>query len=201
MSGSPLSFDRATLERAFERMGDIAQDAGKIVEISVYGGSALVLTMNFRVGTRDVDAVFENDRTFVRQAAAVVAGEFGWEPTWLNDGVKGFLSAHDTDKHAKSLFRAYPSDGGPGLRVFVATPAYLFAMKCLAMRFGGLEESRDKEDILKLGGLLGVASSEDALAVVSRYYPLGKLPPKTQFGLAEIFDKEEPYEDASEKPC
>jgi hypothetical protein len=170
-------------------MGDMARDAGKIVEISIYGGSALVLTMDFRVGTRDVDAVFENDRTFVRQAAAAIADEFGWEPTWLNDGVKGFLSTHDTDRDAKSLFRAYPSDGGPGLRVLVATPAYLFAMKCLAMRFGGFEESRDKEDIRRLGGVLGVASSDDALAVVSRYYPLGKLPPKTQFGLEEIFGR------------
>jgi hypothetical protein len=39
MSGLPSSFDRAILERTFERMGDIAQDAGKIVEISVYDGS------------------------------------------------------------------------------------------------------------------------------------------------------------------
>jgi hypothetical protein len=31
------------------------------------------------------------------------------------------------------------------------------------------------------------ASATDAFAIVSRYYPSGRLPPKTQFGIEEIF--------------
>jgi hypothetical protein len=73
MGVSSKPFDRATIELAFERLGELARKAGKIVEISVYGGSALVLTTDFRIGTQDVDAVFENDRTFVRQAAGLIA--------------------------------------------------------------------------------------------------------------------------------
>lgn len=187
MTTSPKPFDRPTLHQAFGRLGELARAADKIVEISVYGGSALVLTTDFRIGTRDVDAVFESDRAFVRQAAGVVADEFGWEPNWINDGVKGFLSAYDSDANAKSLFHTYPDESGPGLRVLVATPAYLFAMKCLAMRAGGAGESGDVQDIRLLGAELGVNSAQDAFAIISRYYPLGKLPPKTQFGLEEIF--------------
>jgi hypothetical protein len=180
-------FDRTTLGQAFERLGGMARDAGKIVEISVYGGSALVLSMDFRVGTRDVDAVFESDRAFVRTAAVAIADEFGWEPNWINDGVKGFLSAKDDDADAKTLFHSYPSETGPGLRVLIATPSYLFAMKCLAMRVGGSESSADIEDIRALGASIGIGSIDEALTVVSRYYPAAKLPPKTRFGIEEIF--------------
>jgi hypothetical protein len=187
MSGPAKPFDRATLHQAFERLGELAKAAGRIVEISIYGGSALVLTTDFRVGTQDVDAVFENDRDFMRRAAGIVADEFGWDPAWINDGVKGFLSAIDGSAAAKALFRTYPDETGPGLRVLVATPAYLFAMKCLAMRAGGVDESGDVQDIRNLAAELGIASAKDALLAVSRYYPLERIPPKTQFGIEEIF--------------
>jgi hypothetical protein len=187
MRASSKSFDKAAIELAFERLGELAREAGKIVEISVYGGSALVLTTEYRIGTQDVDAVFENDGKFIRQAAAIVAEEFGWNSDWINDGVKGFLSAQDGNAESKRLFRTYPTEQEPGLRVLVATPAYLFAMKCLAMRLGGTHESSDVTDIRRLGAELGIGSAKDAFEIVSRYYPLARLPPKTQFGLEEIF--------------
>jgi hypothetical protein len=180
-------FDRDTIEQAFSRLGELAEAAGAIVEISVYGGSALVLTTSFRTGTQDIDAVFDTDRIFIRNAAHVVGQEFGWHDDWINDGVKGFLSAHDKDPSAKSLFRSYPSETGAGLRVFVATPAYLFAMKCLAMRAAGVERSQDIEDIRNLGAILGIASAEQAFGLIMRYYPAGRIAPKTRFGVEEIF--------------
>jgi hypothetical protein len=125
MAESSPAFDRGTLEKALQRLGELAAQANKRIDISVYGGSALVLTSDFRVSTQDVDAVFEQDRPFMRKAARIVADEFGWRENWINDGVKGFLSAHDTDHDAKSLFRGYPNETGPGLRVFVASPNYL----------------------------------------------------------------------------
>jgi hypothetical protein len=101
-------FDRATLETAFERIGQMAVAAGKLVEISVYGGSALVLTLNHRPATRDVDGVFEKDRAFIRRATEAVAAEFGWRSDWLNDGVKGFLSRADGAPGAKTLYARFP---------------------------------------------------------------------------------------------
>lgn len=183
----PSPFDRAALERAFERLGSMAVEAGKLVEISVYGGSALVLTFPQRPATRDVDAVFEADRDFVREAARIVGDEIGWGRDWINDGVKGFLSRADADPDSKRLFRTYPTDGLAGLRVLVASPAYLFAMKCLAMRAGGTGGPDDTQDIRRLAAALGIYSVGEAIAVVMRYYPAAALPPKTRFGLEEIF--------------
>jgi hypothetical protein len=55
------------------------------------------------------------------------------------------------------------------------------------MRVGGTTESQDIEDIRQLGAILGIASFEDALARVMRYYPSKQIAPKVQFGLQEIF--------------
>jgi hypothetical protein len=188
----PSPFDRAALEQAFERLGSMALAAGRLVEISVYGGSALVLTFPQRPATRDVDAVFEADRVFVRRAARIVGDELGWGGDWINDGVKGFLSQADSDPDSKRLLRTYPADGPSGLRVLVASPAYLFAMKCLAMRAGGVEGPDDKQDIRRLAAALGIDSVGEAIAVVMRYYPATELPPKTRFGLEEIFGEPGP---------
>ncbi len=187
MKPGATPFDRATLELAFGRLGALAAAEGKLIEISIYGGSALLLTFDQRAATRDVDAVFDKDREFVRRAAARVAEEFGWTGHWINDGVKGFLSARDVQPDAKSLFRSYPPNRSAGLRVFLASPSYLFAMKCLAMRVGGTETSQDISDIRLLGGALGISTFDEANAVVSQYYPAGRISPKTQFGLQEIF--------------
>lgn len=179
--------DRESLEGAFAALGQKACRAGKIVEIAVYGGSALVLTLPGRVATKDVDAVIDQDRDWVRQAAAELADERGWPRDWLNDGVKGWLSHRDADPDAKALFKTYPSEDEPGLRVFVATPHYLFAMKCLAMRIGGVDETQDRADIEALAREIGIATAGAALEIVSRYYPSSKVPPKTQYGVEEIF--------------
>jgi hypothetical protein len=151
------------------------------------GGSALLLTLNRQVNTRDVDAVFEKDKDFVRKLAADMAAEFGWDENWLNDGVKGWLSTIDADPRAKALFKTYPSEERPGMRVFVAKPEYLFAMKCRAMRVGGVDSSSDIEDIRLLARAIGIASSEDALALVEKFYPNNIIEPKTRFGLRRFF--------------
>ena len=73
------------------------------------------------------------------------------------------------------------------MRVFLATPAYLFAMKCLAMRTAGAENATDIDDIRQLGAVLRIGNAADALKIVMRYYPEGRLSPKTRFGIDEIF--------------
>jgi hypothetical protein len=51
------SFDRKTLEYALAELGHRAFSAGRTVEIVIYGGSALLLTLNRQINTGDVDAV------------------------------------------------------------------------------------------------------------------------------------------------
>lgn len=182
-------FDRRTLEQALQELGRRAHAEGKTVEIAIYGGSALMLTYEWRIATRDVDAVFEADRQTIRRLAREIAEEHDWDPNWLNDGVKGFLSAADSRSDAKRLFRTYPSEADPGLRVMVASPAYLFAMKCRAMRIGGVDETADVDDIRRLAKEIGLSSVQEALDLVTDYYPAGLIEAKTRFGLEEIFEK------------
>jgi hypothetical protein len=197
------SFDLAALESAFTEFGRRCYTANRTVEIAVYGGSALLLTLNRELNTADVDAVFEKDKDFIRKVAATMAKDFGWDENWLNDGVKGWLSAIDSNPEVKALFRTYPSEQQPGLRVFVPKPEYLFAMKCRAMRVGGIDSSSDIEDIKLLARKIGIGSSKEALALVERFYPHNVLEPKTRFGLEEIFsnlDAQKPPTAASRKP-
>ena len=186
MGGTQI-FDLQALEFALNELGRRSYELGKTVEIAVYGGSALLLTMNRTVSTRDVDGVFEKDKDFVRKLAAEMAEEFDWDENWLNDGVKGWLSAIDANPGVKFLFRTYPSEERAGLRVFVPKPEYLFAMKCRAMRIGGVDSSSDVEDIRQLAEKIGLVSSEEAMALVESFYPRNMLEPKTRFGLEEIF--------------
>lgn len=182
-------FDRAMLELALRELGRRAHAAGKVVEIAIYGGCAVMLTLNYRVATKDVDAVFEKDKDFIRRVAAEMAEEFGWDSDWLNDGVKGWLSTVETDPSAKVFIGTYPSEDEPGLRVFVPRPEYLFAMKCRAMRIGGIAESQDIEDIRRLAQAIGIENAQQALDLVQAFYPRQIIAPKTQFGLEEIFSK------------
>ena len=193
----PTAFlTRENLESAFRELGLKAHAADKIVEIAVYGGSALVLILPGRAATKDVDAVMHHDPAWLRQAAAALAEERGWPSDWLNDGVKGWLSHRDADPEAKALFRTYPSEDKPGLRVLVASPNYLFAMKCMAMRIGGVDETQDRSDIETLARKIGITTAEQALEIVSQYYPLSKISPKTQYGVEEIFSRRPGASDA-----
>ena len=160
-----------------------------------------MLTLDRKINTGDVDAVFEKDKTFVRKLAADMAEEFGWDENWLNYGVKGWLSAKDADPHVKPLFKTYPSEEVPGLRVFVAKPEYLFAMKCLAMRVGGVDTNSDISDIKLLAREIAIKTSEDAVALVEKFYPRNMLEPKTRLGLEEIFSILDIQADDSEVSC
>jgi hypothetical protein len=195
IEAKPMQFDRPALEQAFARIGRRALEAGKLVEIAIDGGSALVLTLPARVATKDVDAIFEKDAAWIRHVAAEIGEELGWPAGWLNDAVKRFLSVRDEESDARRLHKAYPSERDPGLRVFVASAHYLFAMKCLAMRIGGIEEIQDRADIEAPAQHLGIRDAAAAMEVVSEYYPRSRISAKTQFGVEEIFggpEKDQP---------
>ena len=70
---------------------------------------------------------------------------------------------------------------------FVAQPEYLLAMKCLAMRIGA--EFHDEDDVRYLLRHLDVRSHEQALSIITRYYPLERFPQKTLYALAELLPR------------
>jgi hypothetical protein len=143
-------------------------------EVYLVGGAVMCLVLGARAATRDVDAFFRPTR-LIRQAAARVAVQAGVPHDWLNDAVKGFLGRRgDYDPYLEL----------PHLRIFVARPEYLLAMKCASMRLG--EEFHDLEDVRYLLRFLDIATVDEALAVVTRYFDAGELAPKTRLALEEL---------------
>jgi hypothetical protein len=146
-------------------------------ELYVVGGAVMCLALDARNSTRDVDALFRPTRV-VREAAARVASKAGLPDTWLNDAVKGFLSPRGDFDPFLDL---------PHLKVFVARPEYLLAMKCASMRLG--EEFHDLDDVRYLLRHLDVSTAEEALAIVRRYFDEERLPPKTRLVLEELLPR------------
>ncbi len=116
--------------RALRKIDLKARAAQVIVDLAIYGGTAMALVFDTRQATRDVDAIVRGAVDFLRSVVAEIAEEEGWPSDWLNDGVKGFVSANEK----MQLMQDFQASPGGGLRVYTPTPEYLFAMKCMAMR-------------------------------------------------------------------
>lgn len=157
---------------AFEKLGRKAAEAGKVIDLCVYGGSCLMMVSNFRVSTADVDAVATTDQGFIDAAAAAIASELSWPPDWLNDGVRTFLSPNVEGPQGHALSGTYPSEQEPGLRVYTPTAEYMLAMKLMAMRIDEYGDTgKDLEDILNLMSVVGIGSRADLIAIATDYYP------------------------------
>ena len=101
------------------------------------------------------------------------------DPHWLNDSVKGFMSA-------RGDFAAFFELDH--LSVMLAQPTYLLAMKCMAMRIG--EEFHDQDDVRYLLRLLDVRSYDQAIGIITKYYPLDKFPQKTLYALTDLLPRQ-----------
>jgi hypothetical protein len=172
MAVRPLS--KADITRLFDLLDGELSGAAAAGELYLVGGAVMCLVFDARPSTRDVDALFRPTRV-VREAAARVAVRAGVRQDWLNDAVKGYLSP-------RGEFETYLEL--PHLRVFVARPQYLLAMKCAAMRLG--EEFYDVDDVRYLLRYLDVRSPDEALAIVTSYFDEAQLLPKTRLILEEL---------------
>jgi hypothetical protein len=174
--------DRRTLIRALESLSAHLEREGVTGELCLYGGAVMVLAFQARQSTRDVDAIFQ-PASAVRQAARAVANELCLEEHWLNDGVKGFIS-HRGQVTSGDLPQF------PALRVVMATPEYLLAMKCMAARVAvAAGEPSDVADILFLIQHLRLKDANAVLALVEDYYPRDKIPVRTQYLVESLFEE------------
>ena len=162
------------IRRLLDLLADELGTAGVEGELYLVGGAVMCLAFDARPATRDIDALFRPTRE-IREAAARVADRVGVPRGWLNDAVKGFLDERGDFDPFLEL---------PGLRVFIARPEYLLAMKCASMRLA--EEFRDVDDVRYLLRYLNVTSVEQALVIVTRYVDEDRLMPKTRLALEEI---------------
>jgi len=156
---------------ALNELGQIAYEAGRVIDIAIYGGSCLMLVSNFRIATADVDAVAAKDQGFIDSAAQTNAERHVWSKDWLNDDVRTYLSPNVDGFEQHTLFRTYPREQTPGLRVFVPTAEYMLAMKLMALRLDPGGSKSDLEDILNLMQVAGMKDKGDILRFASRFYP------------------------------
>ena len=167
-----MELSRNLLERAFELMGDLAAQDGKVIDIAVYGGSCLLLAGNIHDVTRDVDAVFLSECGRGYQLADVVGRRLGLPDDWLNQAVKSVAPPKGNPQPNLPPFGEYPKNGPVGLRVYLPTPEYMLAMKLLANRLDDPEGlARDKRDLYFLMDVTGLATTEQLAGLVTLCYP------------------------------
>lgn len=149
--------DRQRLKLAFELLGQDLARRKVFVEIAVYGASSLILQFESRRTTEDVDAVVRQgyDEALLAPSVADVADRMDLAPDWLNNAV-GMFTPLVEDDALFTLSGTYPSGDRPGLRVLLAKPHYLLAMKLLAL--ASLDRGdKDLLDARALATALGVA--------------------------------------------
>ena len=178
--GSALS--REAIVRALSSLSEELGRQSATGELCLFGGTVMVLAFNARISTKDVDALFK-PASLIREIAHRIAEEQRLPSDWLNDGVKGYVSArHETTAGNLPQF--------PHLRLTMPVPEYLLAMKCMAARLGGtVGEPPDIPDIVFLIRHLRLPSAREVLDLVGQYYPASRIPVKTQYLIEGLFEE------------
>lgn len=173
---------RETILHALDLLSQGLGEKGVTGEVCLFGGTVMVLAFTARLSTKDVDALFQ-PTPLIRDLARRIGEEQHLPPDWLNDGVKGYLSArHETTAGNLPQF--------PHLRLTMPVPEYLLAMKCMAARLGGTTgEASDVADIVFLIRHLRLTSAPAVLEIVAQYYPANRIPVKTQYLVEGLFEE------------
>jgi hypothetical protein len=176
------SLSREDILAALRALSDELAKRKIIGEVCLFGGTVMVLAFTARLTTKDVDALFQPAQ-MIRNLAGRIADDQHLPANWLNDGVKGFLSArHETTTGNLPQFSH--------LRLTMPVPEYLLAMKCMAARMGGANaEPSDISDIIFLIRHLRLTSAKEVLDLVTQYYPPNRIPVKTQFLIEGLFEE------------
>ena len=169
-----MALQQDDISRLLKRLNDELAPTGITGELYLVGGAVMCLAFDARQSTKDIDGFFKPARV-IREVARRVAADLGLAGDWLNDAVKGYLSN-------KGDFREYLELSN--LRVMIASPEYLLAMKCLALRLG--EEFHDEADVRFLLRYQNITSYQNALEIICRYYPLEQFPQKALYALEEM---------------
>ncbi len=168
---APL-LDRAFLHRAFRLLGDGLARRGVLAELYVFGGAALALAYDTRRVTRAVGALFHPHNVVIQEAARV-ARDLGLPPWWLNEQASVYVAGGDDQ--STCVF------DHPGLRVMVASPRHLLAMKVLSAR------TRDRQDILTLAEHLNLVTSAEVLQVLEQVFPDEPVSDRSRAAVEELF--------------
>jgi hypothetical protein len=135
------------------------------LEVSIYGGAALLLAYNLRESTKDIDALLQ-PREAGEKLVAQVARDLDLPVDWLNSEVAQFVSPKRESKR-----RCAELESATGLIVHVPSAEYLLAMKSLACRrpIGGYRG--DVEDLLFLIRKMEIRSLDTIQQAIDRFFP------------------------------
>jgi hypothetical protein len=146
-------------------------------EINIYGGAVMCLYFNSRTSTQDIDAIFYPSHE-IRKLISEIATDYNLPDNWLNDGVKGYLSNNndviDLEQNLSNI------------KLCVASPEYMLAMKAMSARINIDKDSKDVMDLKFLLSYLEITTVSDAIDVVLKYFPSSLILPKTEYLLEEI---------------
>jgi hypothetical protein len=160
-----MEFDKQNLLNALTQVGEILYQRGKIGDIAIYGGSALILQFDVSFKTEDVDAIINSEHGEVSRAVREVGTKNGWTSSWLNEGVSVYLS---TDANSNTeFFRDFPSPMRIGLRVHLASPKYMLTLKLRSLRI----QHRDNDDVVMLAKALGVTTLDELVSLMKANFP------------------------------
>ena len=162
--------DRETLLALLGELGSRLNRRGVTVELYVVGGTAMTLAYDRDRLTRDIDATWEDSRE-VAEVVEEMAQERGLPRDWLNDRVRPMLPRVVDADQVEALVI-------PGIRVAVASPRHMIAMKARAAR-----DARDLEDLMLLCRHEGISSVEDVMAIADSVWGPGMLREDTLFTL------------------
>jgi len=148
--------DRDEIVALLTEVGELLRARGTEASIYVVGGAAMSIEFDARRTTRDIDAAVWSDRPTFEDAAAEIGARHGLPPDWVNS-------------RAVAFFTNAPDDGAtelnlPGLRVAVASPEHLLAMKLRALR------DRDIDDLIVLFRHVGITEPAQAVAIHDRLF-------------------------------
>lgn len=161
------------LESLFYKIGEQLARAGKSVEITIYGGSAMLLKYGSRTKTRDVDAVFDNwDEETLKNITSDLAKSHNLDEHWFNNDAAMFKA----DKEDLQLYKKYPELGRNGLTINIPKPDYMLALQVQALSIASPSDDTKNQlgkhatDVKVLAERLGF-NQEQTLDNLKFYFP------------------------------
>ncbi|MFV0433832.1 MAG: DUF6036 family nucleotidyltransferase [Leucobacter sp.] len=165
------ALDSGRIRELLHKVDAACAERGIVADVFLVGGGAMALAYDSDRRTRDLDGIFAPTDE-LRSIIADIGESENLEPDWFNDGAKGYIIREDSD--AEEIIHT------KHLRVRVASPEYLLAMKLLSAR------ETDVDDTLKLAKLSGKRSSQELLDVLTSHYPASMLQVKNRYFVEEI---------------
>ena len=157
------TLNRKTILAALEYLNQLCLKNEIMLEISIYGGTAMMLAYDSRNATRDIDAIFQPVEEGQRLIAKV-AKDLDLHDQWMNNDVKVFVA----DREIKRQLPQF--NGWSHLKISVPVSAYLLAMKAIACRDALPGFSGDQGDLKVLIKKMNIRSVAEIQETIDKYF-------------------------------